>query len=327
MHSIEIEKRIFSVTSDSFNDLALEIFHYQYANCQPYSKFVDYLGVEINTVQNFNAIPHVPIELFKTEIFYDSKVPAASVFLSSGTTGQVQSRHYVRDLELYKKSFSETFDLFYGNVRDYRILALLPSYLEREGSSLIYMMKSLIEKSGDPDSGFFLNDRQKLVGLLKKQTRKKTLLVGVSFALLELAEEYNLDLSDCIVMETGGMKGRRKEMIREELHGILKSAFKVSNVHSEYGMTELLSQAYSHGSGRFECPPWMKITVRDTNDPRSKVEEGKTGGINIIDLANIHSCSFIATSDLGRALGNDQFEILGRFDYSDMRGCNLMVAD
>lgn len=327
MHSSELEKRIFSSSPDSFNDLAVELFRYQYANCAPYRKFVDYLGVDFESVVGFNAIPHVPIELFKSEKFYSSNTDPDAVFLSSGTTGQNQSQHYVKDLNLYKKSFSKTFAHFYGDVRDYRILALLPSYLEREGSSLVYMMKTLIENTEDRESGFFLNDKQKLVSILKKPTAKKTLLVGVSFALLDLAEEYVLDLSDCIVMETGGMKGRRKEMIREELHEILKSAFQTSGIHSEYGMTELLSQAYSRGSGKFECPPWMKITVRDTNDPQTNVEEGRTGGLNITDLANLHSCSFIATSDLGRNLGNGQFEILGRFDYSDMRGCNLMVAD
>ncbi|MFN2430449.1 MAG: acyl transferase [Cryomorphaceae bacterium] len=323
----DLEKRIFSVTTDSFNDLALEIFSYQYANCAPYKEFVDYLGVNPEKIKNSDSIPHIPIELYKTKVFYNAKADAEAVFLSSGTTGQLQSKHCVKDLSLYEKSFSLAFQHFYGNVDDYRILALLPSYLEREGSSLVYMMNRLIEKSNDPDSGFFLNNRDKLVSLLKRKTSKKTLLVGVSFALLDLAETYDLKLENTIVMETGGMKGRRKEMIREELHGILKNAFGVDEIHSEYGMTELLSQAYSTGSGKFECPPWMKIRVRDTNDPGALVGEGKTGGLNITDLANIHSCSFIATSDLGRSLADGRIEIIGRFDYSDMRGCNLMVAD
>ncbi|MGB7393621.1 MAG: acyl transferase, partial [Pricia sp.] len=249
------------------------------------------------------------------------------VFTSSGTTGSLTSRHYVKDIGVYEKSFRKAFFHFYGSISEYCVLALLPSYLEREGSSLIYMVDDLIQKSGHPESGFYLNDlkglKNQLVQLEASGT--KTLLIGVSFALLDLAETYPLKLQNTIIMETGGMKGRRRELIRDELHHILKSAFGVDRIHSEYGMTELLSQAYSKGNGHFETPPWMKILIRDTEDPLTYQPIGKTGGINVIDLANRNSCAFIATQDLGKMHPNGSFEILGRFDHSDVRGCNLMV--
>jgi hypothetical protein len=233
----------------------------------------------------------------------------------------------VPDLKIYEQSFLNGFTSFYGPVDEYCILALLPSYLEREGSSLVYMVNELVSRSKHPDSGFYLYNleelHQKLTILEKNQI--KTMLIGVSFALLDLAEQAPIPLKNTIIMETGGMKGRRKELIREELHDMLKSAFQVAEIHSEYGMTELLSQAYSQGDGVFRTPPWMKIITRDTEDPLSLQSHGKTGGINIIDLANVYSCSFIATQDLGKTHSNGSFEVLGRFDHSDIRGCNLMA--
>ena len=249
-------------------------------------------------------------------------------FTSSGTTGTITSSHFVTDLGWYTESFRLAFSLFYGNIKNYTILALLPSYLEREGSSLIYMVDDLIKQSGNPYSGFFLYNYDELSYRLKKQkeAQKPTLLIGVTFALLDFIEQYKMDFAQLIVMETGGMKGRREEMIREELHEQLCKGFGVNTIHSEYGMTELLSQAYSNGNGIFNCPPWMKTIIRDTNDPMSLLNDGKTGGINVIDLANINSCSFIATQDLGRVYADNSFEVLGRFDNSDIRGCNLLIA-
>jgi phenylacetate-coenzyme A ligase PaaK-like adenylate-forming protein len=252
---------------------------------------------------------------------------ANTIFTSSGTTGQSTSKHYVTDIELYKKSYLKGFEYFYGSISDYCILALLPSYLERKGSSLIYMIDDLIKKSNHPESGFYLYQIDVLAEKLKKLDSKgeKVLLIGVSFALLDLVEKHQLQLKNTVVMETGGMKGRRKELIREELHGALKKGFGVERIHSEYGMTELLSQAYSHGNGIFKTPPWMKILIRDTEDPLTFLPYGKSGGINVVDLANMNSCSFIATQDLGKKYADESFEILGRFDHSDIRGCNLMI--
>jgi hypothetical protein len=238
-----------------------------------------------------------------------------------------QSKHYVSDLSIYEESYNKGFQHFYGNIEDYVVLGLLPAYLERNGSSLIYMVDDLIKKSKHPESGFYLNDHDKLVeNIIRLENRKqKILLIGVSFALLDLLDDYNLDLKYTTIMETGGMKGRRKELIREELHQEFTAGFGVKSIHSEYGMTELLSQAYSKGDGIFYCPPWMKIFTRDTEDPFTFLDYGKSGGINIIDLANINSCSFIATQDLGIMYDDESFEVIGRFDHSDIRGCNLMV--
>lgn len=232
----------------------------------------------------------------------------------------------VKDLSLYQDSYRKGFEHFYGDIKEYTLLALLPSYAEREGSSLIYMVDDLMAKA-KPGSGYFLYNHQDLATVLQKlkSQNQKTLLIGVTYALLDFAEQFEVDFPELIVMETGGMKGKRREMVREELHETLKKGFGVAQIHSEYGMTELLSQAYSKGNGIFECPPWMQIRIRDTNDPLQILGEGKTGGINIIDLANLYSCSFIASQDLGRIKGNHQFEVLGRFDQSDIRGCNLMV--
>lgn len=248
-------------------------------------------------------------------------------FSSSGTTGSVTSKHLVTDLSIYEESYLKGFQHFYGNVEDYVILALLPSYLERDGSSLIYMVDDLIQKSKHPESGFYLDNLKDLSETLNKleAEKQKTLLIGVSFALLDVVEQFQFNLKHTIVMETGGMKGRRKEIIRQELHDRLKAGFGVNQIHSEYGMTELLSQAYSKGNGLFECPPWMKIIARDTEDALTLLPPSKTGGINIIDLANINSCAFIATQDLGKTYENNLFEIIGRFDNSDIRGCNLMT--
>jgi hypothetical protein len=237
------------------------------------------------------------------------------------------SRHLVTDVTLYEQSFRKAFSQFYGNIEDYAVLALLPSYLEREGSSLIYMAEDLIQGSNNPHSGFYLHNYDELIEKLVSLDAEgqNVLLIGVTYALLDLIEKQSFNLKNTIVMETGGMKGRRREMIREELHEVLCKGFGVSEIHSEYGMTELLSQAYSLGDGIFECPPWMDILVRDTEDALAYIDHGKTGGINVIDLANINSCSFIATQDLGKKYPNHSFEVLGRFDNSDIRGCNLMV--
>ncbi|MGI0105483.1 acyl transferase [Salinimicrobium sp. WS361] len=321
-------KDIFSIsTLEEFNKKALQVFEYQYKNNSVYSKFCDLLHRSLAEVNCVEEIPFLPIALFKSHKIISSEASAEVIFSSSGTTGTQTSKHYVTDLKVYEESFRRGFTHFYNNVEDYAVLALLPSYLERKGSSLIYMVQDLIEKSNNPASGFYLHDLDALVQKLQELEEKgqKTLLIGVSFALLDLAEQYRLNLKHTIVMETGGMKGRRKEMIRTELHEVLKKGLGVEAIHSEYGMTELLSQAYALKNGIFECPPWMKILIREPEDALSLLPEGKSGGINVIDLANINSCSFIATQDLGKNLGGGRTEILGRFDHSDIRGCNLMV--
>ena len=320
--------KIFNINSlEDFNAIALEVYQLQYKKNKIYQEFCNYLKRTPENVITLEDIPFLPIEFFKSKKIVSSNHTPKITFTSSGTTGSETSKHFVTDLAVYEESYLKGFTHFYGTISDYCILALLPSYLERKGSSLIYMVDDLIKKSNHPESGFYLNDTKsltnKLVTLDKKGT--KTLLIGVSFALLDLVENYNLTLEHTIIMETGGMKGRRKEMIREELHDILKTGFGVKTIHSEYGMTELLSQAYSNGNGIFETPPWMKILIRDTEDALSYQSKGKTGGINVIDLANINSCSFIATQDLGKQLTTNSFEILGRFDHSDIRGCNLLV--
>jgi len=318
--------RIFDIeTDDEFNDFALKIFHYQYSNNTVYKEFVDFHKKNIKTIDHYSQIPFIPIEFFKTHKIQCKNCNAEIVFSSSGTTGISRSKHYVSSLELYEQSFSKCFNFFYGSPEQYVILALLPSYLEQKGSSLVYMVEKLIVQSKSMDSGFYLNNYDELIHTMNRLKNKKVILFGVTYALLDIAEKYVLDHTDLIVMETGGMKGKRKELIREDLHKILCSGFHVQNIHSEYGMTELLSQAYSKGNGIFETPSWMKILIRDTNDPKTTLKPGKTGGINIIDLANIYSCSFIATQDLGRTQTDGTFEVLGRFDESDIRGCNLLV--
>lgn len=305
--------------------MAIDIFNYQYQNNTIYQNFCKLLKVTPSEVTQLEKIPFLPIEFFKTQQVICGDNNYEQVFLSSGTTGENQSKHYVKNLKVYEQSFVKGFELFYGNISDYCFLALLPSYMEREGSSLIYMTEYLIKHSNNPLSGFYLNNYNDLIDTLKKLNAQKTILIGVSFALLDLAEKHQLDLSNIIIMETGGMKGRRKEMTRTELHQIYNDSFNVNQIHSEYGMTELLSQAYSKGNGLFETPPWMKILIRDTNDPFHLLDNNQTGGINVIDLANYNSCSFIATQDLGKTFTNNSFEVLGRFDNSDLRGCNLLI--
>jgi len=319
---------IFNIRNhNDFNKIALEIFQFQAENCAVYKEFITLLNINISDVKSVNEIPFLPIQFFKSHKVLATKNTIQKTFLSSGTTGNTQSKHHVTDLSIYEKSFTKGFENLYGAIENYTVLALLPSYLERDGSSLIYMANSFIKKSNKPKSGFYLNNLEELHKNLIEldKNNDKTLLIGVSFALLDLVEVYKFDLKNTIIMETGGMKGRRKELIREELHQVLSSGFGVENIHSEYGMTELLSQAYSKGNGIFECPPWMKVLTRDTEDALTILPEGKSGGINVIDLANINSCSFIATQDLGKTYENGTFEVLGRFDDSDIRGCNLMV--
>jgi len=312
----------------NFEQEAVKIFRHQATNNEVYRHFISLLGHDINQVDRLQKIPFLPIEFFKSHDILSSKDPVQEVFTSSGTTGMVQSRHLVTDLKVYEESFRKGFDFFYGNISDFTVLALLPGYLERKGSSLIYMVDDFIKKSHSEFSGFYLNELEALGDILVEldAKREKVLLIGVTYALLDLIEKRNFQLQHTIIMETGGMKGKRKELVRNELHLLLSKGFGVSNIHSEYGMTELLSQAYSLGGGVFETPPWMKIIIRDTEDPFQELTEGRTGGINVIDLANINSCSFIATQDLGRKVADNKFEILGRFDHSDIRGCNLMVV-
>ena len=319
---------IFTITTDKeFNAMALKTFQAQFHENLVYREFCGHLGKNVSSVKTIEDIPFLPIEFFKSKKVICGSFTPQITFTSSGTTGSEVSKHYVKNLALYENSYLTAFRQFYGDIEDYCVLALLPSYLEREGSSLIYMANDLIHKSRHPESGFYLDD----IGHLKKTLttldgqNTKILLLGVSFALLDMAEKYRLELKNTVVMETGGMKGRKKELIREELHQRLKKGFGVQAIHSEYGMTELLSQAYSHGNGRFFAPKWMKVLTRETEDPFALQKTGKTGGVNIIDLANRHSCSFIATQDLGKVYADGSFEILGRFDHSDIRGCNLMV--
>ncbi len=320
---------IFKINSPlQFEELALSVFLYQAKEFGVYAKFLAGLSVLPETIKKVEEIPFLPIEFFKTHELKTAAVDNKSIiFKSSGTTGMVQSKHFVSDVSVYEKSYLKGFELAYGNIQDYCILALLPSYLERDGSSLIYMMEDLIKKSNHKDSGFYLNNYEELIAKINvlEARGQKTILIGVTYALLDLVEKQNLNLKNTIIMETGGMKGKRKEMVREELHSTLCKCFGVDKIHSEYGMTELLSQAYSKGDGVFNCPPWMKVLIRDTNDPFSYLPANKTGGINVIDLANINSCSFIATQDLGKLHSDNSFEVLGRFDNSDIRGCNLLV--
>lgn len=319
---------IFDIKTDNeFKAIALKVFKFQFENNRVYRSFCDLINRHPSDVKEVEDIPFLPISFFKSHEVLSTNNPVQKTFTSSGTTGQIASKHYVTDLEFYTKSFTNTFRAFYGNIEDYVILGLLPSYLEREGSSLVFMVDHLIQLSKYPNSGFYLNNLNEIHRTLLKLESKsqKTLLIGVSFALLDLIEKYSFKLKNTIVMETGGMKGMRKEMIRNELHERLSKGFGANHIHSEYGMTELLSQAYSKGNGLFKSPNWMQIITRDPEDALSIQKTGKTGGINIIDLANINSCSFIATQDLGITYPDKTFEIIGRFDNSDIRGCNLMA--
>jgi phenylacetate-coenzyme A ligase PaaK-like adenylate-forming protein len=321
-------QKIFNIQSEQeFKEISLEIFKHQFKNNKVYRSFCDLLFVHPSDVKELKDIPFLPIQFFKSKKILSSLDEIQETFTSSGTTGSITSKHFVTDISIYQESYLKGFHHFYGDIKEYTVLALLPNYLERNGSSLVFMVNDLIKKSNQPESGFYLNNldelAKKLIDLDKKG--QKVLLIGVSFALLDLIEKYQFNLKNTIIMETGGMKGRRKELIRSELHSLLKDGFGVSEIHSEYGMTELLSQGYSNGNGVFDCPPWMKILTRDTEDALTIQRSNRTGGINVIDLANYNSCSFIATQDLGKTHQNGTFEIIGRFDNSDIRGCNLMV--
>jgi len=325
---------IFNLQSPSeFNEIARSLFRYQYKNNKIYRSFVNALSVSESQVYHLEQIPFLPVSFFKTHKIVTGDFVEEVIFESSGTTGAETSRHYVADTDLYEQSFTKGLELFYGDLSKYAVFALLPSYLDRKNSSLVYMVEKILYKSNRQMGGFFLKNLESLQQQLLEAQRLglKIMLFGVTFALLDMAENFPVNIPDAIIIETGGMKGRRKELTRMELHEKLCHSFGVAKIHSEYGMTELLSQAWSKGDGIFRCPPWMKIMIADTNDPLSFLETGRTGGINIIDLANFHSCSFIATQDLGRVFedestGAESFEVLGRFDNSDIRGCSLLAT-
>jgi phenylacetate-coenzyme A ligase PaaK-like adenylate-forming protein len=320
---------IFS-SNEPFSQKAIKIFQFQYRNNEVYKRFVDTLNCKPLLVNKIEEIPFLPISFFKTHKIITTDFSPERVFKSSGTTGSVNSQHFVKDISIYETSFRSGFKRFYGNIEDYCIIGLLPSYLEREDSSLVYMVEKLMQQSGHPLNGFHLYDHANLADKLVQleQRGQKTLLIGVTYALLGFAEEFPLDLNHTIVMETGGMKGKREEIVRGEVHRLLKEAFGINQIHSEYGMTELLSQAYSLNDGIFQTPPWMKILIREEDDPlniNATVNSNATGATNIIDLANILSCSFIATDDIARLYPNGNFEVLGRMDNSDIRGCSLLA--
>lgn len=323
----EFGDNIFDNQAADFDALALKIFRFQYQNNPVYQLFCNTLDTNPEQVKLVKQIPFLPISLFKTQQIVTGQFEPALIFESSGTTQTNTSSHYVKDVAIYKESFKRAFEHFYGDPKDYCILALLPSYLERSNSSLVFMVEEFIKIGKHPSSGFFLYDHAKLSEILLQQEAKgqKTLLIGVTFALLDFVEKFPMAVKNTIVMETGGMKGRREELTREQIHEILQKAFTVDKIHSEYGMTELLSQAYSFGNGVFNCPPWMKVLLREEDDPKNYSTPGDRGIINVIDLANIYSCSFIATDDAGRLYPNGSFEVLGRIDNSDIRGCSLMA--
>jgi len=316
------------INSKNFESVALTIFKYQAEYCPVYRDFLKHLKVDVPSIKKVEDIPYLPIAFFKSHEVISEKETANTTFKSSGTTGQTTSKHMVADIALYEESFNTAFEYFYGHPKDYCILGLLPSYIEQGDSSLVYMVDHLIKRSEHMLSGFYLHNYEKLRETLVEleKTEQKTILFGVSYALLDMAEDFPTFFDNLIIIETGGMKGKRKEIIREELHHNIGYGFGTKNIHSEYGMTELLSQAYSMGDETFQCPPWMKVTLKDLHDPKSVVRQGKTGRIHVIDLANINSCSFIATNDLGQQVPNGQFKVLGRVDHSDIRGCNLMVV-
>ena len=330
---MELEKRVFAASADNFNDLALELFHYQYQNNKVYRTYCEALKVNADSVNSIQKIPFLPISFFKTHVIKTTEFETDTVFESSGTSQTVSSKHFVKAPAIYTESFSTCFEKFYGLPKNKCILGLLPSYLERKNSSLVIMTAELIKASNNDLSGFYLYDHEKLHSTIVHNEILKlpTLLIGVTYALLDFAEKYPMQLRHTIVMETGGMKGRREEQTRQQVHALLQHQLGISLVHSEYGMTELLSQAYSKGDGLFHCPGWMKVFLRDEDDPfqiktaAGATKKSLTGIINIIDLANIYSCSFIATDDIGRLHANESFEVLGRTDSSDMRGCSLMV--
>ncbi|ROI00923.1 LuxE/PaaK family acyltransferase [Chryseobacterium daecheongense] len=328
-------EHIFNIhTEQDFLNVALETFRYQYENVDIYKSFVDYLKIDPNQVDELTKIPFLPIEMFKNHQILDKNVTADLFFQSSGTTQMNLSKHYIADESIYQESIYKSFEQFIGKPEDFIFLGLLPSYLERQNSSLIYMVDYLMKKSAKPENGYFLYNHSDLFELLNTLKDKKVILFGVSFALLDFLdychsernEESLTFLDNLIVIETGGMKGRKEEMTKDELLKILQDGFKTDKIYSEYSMTELLSQAYSLGDNEYQCPNWMRIMVRNAEDPFSYEKTGRTGAVNIIDLANIHSCSFIATQDLGKILENEKFQILGRIDHSDIRGCSLLVS-
>ncbi len=325
----EFIEGIFQINNkENFLRTALEIFKYQAESNQVFNRYLKKLGDKYTTPRHLKDIPFLPAGFFRSHKIMTGNKPPEIIFQSSGTSGDSTSFHYIADLALYEKSLFSAFNIFYGDPDSYIIYALLPSYTEIKNSSLVYMVRHLIMATGDNLSGFYNEDYKKLLENIKKgkDHGKNLLLIGVSYALLDFAETFFPDLSGVIVMETGGMKGRRREIIRQELHSCLKEKFNLDEIHSEYGMTEILSQAYSPGEGIFRCPPWMKILIRDPQDPLSVITEpGRSGGINIIDLANINSCSFIATDDIGKLHDDGSFEVLGRLDNSDVRGCNLLI--
>ncbi|MFZ1532619.1 MAG: acyl transferase [Chitinophagaceae bacterium] len=319
--------KVFRVNGGTFESLALEAFRFQSENNPVYRDYLRALGLNHASIQTIENIPYLPVRFFKSHSIKTTLFEPAAIFESSGTTVSINSKHQVKDLSLYEKSFIRGFELFYGPVSEWCVIGLLPSYLERKNSSLVYMVEKLIQLSGHSQSGFYLHEFDRLYATLAELEKKqqKTLLIGVTFALLDFAEKYSLPLQHTVIMETGGMKGRREEMIRPQVHELLKTAFQLPAIHAEYGMTELLSQAYSKGDGIFSSPPWMKILVRDEEDPFVVKSRG-SGTINVIDLANIYSCSFIATDDVGKVHTDGSFEVLGRVDGSDLRGCSLMVV-
>lgn len=320
-----IINNIFSLTDNGFDSLATEAFQFQYQHNKVYAKWCDLLNSRQSTVNGQPSF--LPISFFKSHTIATTLFEPQQIFESSGTTQTINSKHLVKDLDIYERSFIKAFEQFYGNINEWCIIGLLPSYLERNNSSLIMMVNKLIKLSNHADSGFYLNEFDKLVSTLQhlEAKQQKTLLIGVTFALLDFSENYPMQLQHTVVMETGGMKGRRKELTRAEVHAIITNGLGVKKVHSEYGMTELLSQAYSKGDGTFICPPWMKVLVRDEEDPLSVKTSGK-GVLNVIDLANIYSCSFIATEDVGVVHEDGSFEVWGRLDNSDIRGCSLLVV-
>ncbi|RMZ59202.1 acyl transferase [Chryseobacterium nematophagum] len=324
-----MKNRFNIVDEDEFLEKSLQTFHYQYDNVEIYRKFVDYLKINPAEVKELTEIPFLPIEMFKNHLILDKNKSTDLFFQSSGTTQMNLSKHFIADEDIYQDSIYKSFEKFIGKPEEFIFLGLLPSYLEKQHSSLIYMVDYLMKKSGKPENGYFLYNHEELFDLLNRLKDQKVILFGVSFALLDFLDSISGKLMDSldhlIVIETGGMKGRKEEMTKDELLKILQNGFKTNRIYSEYSMTELLSQAYSLGNNQYDCPAWMKVLIRNVEDPFTYEKGGKTGAINIIDLANIHSCSFIATQDLGK-IERNQFQVLGRIDHSDIRGCSLLVS-
>jgi Acyl-protein synthetase, LuxE len=323
-----LRTKIFNIKSEQdFNNITVEVFHFQYKQNLIYHDFVNALSINPSAIKHHEHIPFLPISFFKTQRIISGTCEPIMVFLSSGTTGMTRSKHHIVDVSVYEHSLLMGFEHFYGSPSGYKILGLVPEPQENPNSSLGFMVDLLMEKAHPGEKNFYLHDfpslHEKIVSL--KKSEKKIILIGLTSALIDFAEQFSSGNPDLIVMETGGMKGKGKEIIREELHALLCQRFGVTKIQSEYGMTELLSQAYSKGNGIFSCPPWMRVFIRDINDPLTSLQSGQTGGINVIDLANCNSCSFIATQDLGKLHKNHQFEVLGRFDHSETRGCNLMT--